>query len=146
VVRRVRDRSGIRTGTQGLTDLVSRRVFADFVDRDCVTPAVHVERHFPTLEDRHLFRIEKVALICAWVGGATNDAGRRRAPGPGIASRRGEHTETDCGIGRSRLTVREVTFLCPSHDGCHNKDGRNDENPDPRNLHGFSFATSGTCI
>ena len=42
---------------------VVEEVTAIHADRDRVTTAVHVERHFSTLEDRHLFRIEKMALI-----------------------------------------------------------------------------------
>jgi hypothetical protein len=102
----------IEVRTQVLSDVVASGVLAHFVDRDCVTTAVHLERHFPTLEDRHLFRIEKVPLICAGVAGATNDAGCRRAPSPGKASRWGEHTETDDGwVLNRRVLVREVAFL-----------------------------------
>ena len=99
MIRRVDDGFGVSTGHRDLPDPVSCRVFADFVDRDCVTTAMHVECHLPTLEDRHLFRIEKVPLVCAGVAGATNDAVCRRAPSPGIATRGGNTPKPTVAFG-----------------------------------------------
>src|SRR6185503_17352204 len=60
VVPRVGDRSGIVTGTYDLADLVSHRVFADFIDRHRMAAAMNLEGDLAFLLNGHLLWCEVV--------------------------------------------------------------------------------------
>ena len=81
---RVFDGARVLAGAKELSDLIARRIPADFVESHRVATAVHLKRNLSTPDNRHFFRREMVDLVGARVRGAADGTcPESTAPGPG---------------------------------------------------------------